>query len=214
MSWLKVLENYAKLKDPQKELPAGVWVTSDEHTTTIFDGFEKAKYHLLILPRHPFRLEDGSILPLKSLESLSHLAKSPHALQVLRALQKQADEVQEMIRDEMEKEEGFAWDVESMRHVHLHVISTDFVSPKLKNKKHWNSFRPDLGYFLQLSDVIAALERGQSPFDRTPKEYEELLKAELVSSYPPHQTFATLPKLKDHLEDEWRSLRRIAKKEP
>lgn len=32
MSWLKVLENYAKLKDPQKELPAGVWVTSDEHT--------------------------------------------------------------------------------------------------------------------------------------------------------------------------------------
>lgn len=25
--------------------------------------------------------------------------------------------------------------VESMRHVHLHVISTDFVSPKLKNKK-------------------------------------------------------------------------------
>ena len=25
--------------------------------------------------------------------------------------------------------------VESMRHVHLHVISTDFLSPKLKNKK-------------------------------------------------------------------------------
>lgn len=28
----------------------------------------------------------------------------------------------------------------SMQQVHLHVISTDFHSPALKNKKHWNSF--------------------------------------------------------------------------
>ena len=71
-----------------------------------------------------------------------------------------------MIRDEMEKEYGWSWgvqagfhavsvetsgkttsqrslnrrsppaQVESMRHVHLHVISTDFLSPKLKNKKY------------------------------------------------------------------------------
>lgn len=32
-------------------------------------------------------------------------------------------------------------------HVHLHVISQDFDSPCLKNKKHWNSFTTD--YFIE-----------------------------------------------------------------
>lgn len=32
-------------------------------------------------------------------------------------------------------------------HVHLHVISQDFDSPCLKNKKHWNSFTT--GYFIE-----------------------------------------------------------------
>lgn len=31
----------------------------------------------------------------------------------------------------------------SMKQVHLHVISTDFDSPYLKNKKHWNSFNTE-----------------------------------------------------------------------
>lgn len=31
----------------------------------------------------------------------------------------------------------------SMQQVHLHVISTDFNSPSLKTKKHWNSFNTD-----------------------------------------------------------------------
>lgn len=38
---------------------------------------------------------------------------------------------------------------------------------------------------------------------RDPKHYEALLKTDLVSTYPPHASFATLPKLKEHLEHEW-----------
>lgn len=34
----------------------------------------------------------------------------------------------------------------SYSQVHLHVISQDFDSPSLKNKKHWNSFTTD--YFM------------------------------------------------------------------
>lgn len=34
----------------------------------------------------------------------------------------------------------------SMQQVHLHVISTDFNSPSLKTKKHWNSF--NTAYFV------------------------------------------------------------------
>lgn len=36
--------------------------------------------------------------------------------------------------------------VPSMLQVHVHVISTDFNSPSLKTKKHWNSFTTD--YFM------------------------------------------------------------------
>ncbi|GAA5869743.1 hypothetical protein JCM3774_003838 [Rhodotorula dairenensis] len=217
MSWNRVLEDYARLKRPERELPPGVFVTANRQTTVIFDGFEKARFHLLVLPREPFQLEDGSALSGPSLASLSQLLKSPHALQVLKALERQADEVKEMIRDEMEKEYGWSWGVqagfhavESMRHVHLHVISTDFLSPKLKNKKHWNSFHPTLGYFLHLSDVIAAVEGGKNPL-RDAKHYEALLKADLESTYPPYAKFATLPKLKEHLELEWEKQARALK---
>jgi hypothetical protein len=30
--WDRVLEDYAKLERPERELPPGVWVTSDEKT--------------------------------------------------------------------------------------------------------------------------------------------------------------------------------------
>ena len=40
----------------------------------------------------------------------------------------------------------------SMDHLHLHVISSDFVSSCLKTKKHWNSFNTK--HFLSLSGMI------------------------------------------------------------
>lgn len=35
----------------------------------------------------------------------------------------------------LDETDGWSSQVESMRHVHLHVISSDMLSPKLKNKK-------------------------------------------------------------------------------
>lgn len=43
-----------------------------------------------------------------------------------------------------------------MRQLHLHVISQDFDSSHLKNKKHWNSFNTT--FFLDSVDVIKELE--------------------------------------------------------
>lgn len=64
-----------------------------------------------------------------------------HLLTVMRRRSRWA-RAQVSIEDEMRKNEGWTWPTqvgfhasESMRHVHLHVISTDFISPKLKNKK-------------------------------------------------------------------------------
>ncbi|BGP48259.1 aprataxin-like protein [Rhodotorula kratochvilovae] len=199
MSWNAVLESYARLRRPERELPEGVWVANDERTLTIFDGYEKAKYHMLVLPRDPFPpAEDaGGTVPSRALTSLSSLLASPHALPVLQALRTAGEEVAEMIRDEMEKTEGWSWDVRMGFHA-------------VESMRHWNSFHPTLGYFLHLEDVIGGVEEGGYELD-PPKAYESLLSAPLTSHYPPYATFANLPKLKVHLQEEWEKAGRRAR---
>ncbi|GAA5925533.1 DNA 5'-adenosine monophosphate hydrolase [Sporobolomyces koalae] len=213
MSWSAVLESYARMKNPERELPERVMLTVNSQTLTIFDGFEKAKYHFLVLPRDPFRTSDGHVVQPSALHSLSTLLKSPDRLQVLRALARQALEVKEMIHDEMLKEYGFVWDVkigfhavESMKHVHLHVISSEMISDRLKNKKHWNSFHPDLGFFLHLEDVITQVEQGDFSL-KSATQYESILKQDLRSIYPPYDTFKNLPQLKLHLVHEFEQMK-------
>ncbi|GAA5840487.1 hypothetical protein JCM3766R1_000302 [Sporobolomyces carnicolor] len=215
MSWSAVLANYAKMRDPERQLPSGVLLNVNAETLTIFDGYEKAKYHFLVLPRDPFPVDVGEKpIPSSLLDSLSTLLKSPQKLKVLKALEKQASQVKSMIEDEMRKDYGFVWDVhvgfhavESMKHVHLHVISSDMISDRLKNKKHWNSFDPNLGFFLHLSDVMEGVENKTFQLKSTP-HYESLLKHDLTSSYPPHKTYKNLPELKRHLVEEFERRKR------
>lgn len=100
-------------------------------------------------------------MPSRDLDNLASLLKSPHALVVLQHLRRASDELkvsssrsptstflltlleQAKIESEMLEKFGWTWMVqvgfhasESMRHVHLHVISSDLISPKLKNKKY------------------------------------------------------------------------------
>ncbi|KAI5481746.1 hypothetical protein MNV49_000023 [Pseudohyphozyma bogoriensis] len=112
MSWDRVLQNYAALPNPEKSLQNGVYLTSDDHTLTIFDGYEKAKYHFLVLPREPFKLAAGGTVPKRDLDSLTTLFKSPHTKEVLEALKVAGEKVKAMIEDEMVKDEGFKWDIQ------------------------------------------------------------------------------------------------------
>lgn len=117
-----------------------------------------------------------------------------------------------------------------IRHLHLHVISTDFVSPPLKTKKHYNSFHPTLGFFLPLDSVIRSLQeshstntnihtstrtsRAHSPTpnafdlvqyckpDGPRHEYEPLLKRGLRCCHC-REEFGNIPALKRHLVEEW-----------
>lgn len=49
MSWHKALENYARCSNPLKELPSSVVLLANDQCLTIFDGYEKAKFHFLVL---------------------------------------------------------------------------------------------------------------------------------------------------------------------
>ena len=65
-----------------------------------------------------------------------------------------------------------------LRHLHLHVISSDLCSPSLKHKKHYNSFHPTLGFFLHIDEVLSWFEKGDGSFD------EKVKKPSLLNSFP------------------------------
>ena len=83
--------------------------------------------------------------------------------------------------------------VPSMRQLHLHIISQDFDSTSLKNKKHWNSFTTP--FFRDSVDVIEEIEQHGSA---TANSDEKILAMELrchrcMSAHP------NIPKLKSHI---------------
>ncbi|AES59709.2 putative adenylylsulfatase [Medicago truncatula] len=83
--------------------------------------------------------------------------------------------------------------VPSMRQLHLHVISQDFDSKHLKNKKHWNSF--NTAFFRDSVDIIDEVSiHGKA----TLKDDDKLLSMELrchkcKSAHP------NIPRLKSHI---------------
>ncbi|PWN53460.1 hypothetical protein IE53DRAFT_384027 [Violaceomyces palustris] len=243
--WNKALVNYAKTVDPKRSLDPSVLVACDEKTITIRDGYPKAKYHYLVLPRIPFQLEKAaavrdqvhqdeqqgssketlrvsggrlSLGPSKSdrippfhLESLESVLASPHCEQVFSALRRSRDVAVDLMRSEMvkDRQDGRSWDImsgfhaiPSMEHVHLHIISNDLVSEKLKNKKHYNSFRPDLGFWLPFEEVESYVHQGLKKLPKGKKEYESLLKSPLVS-FRDGSVHSNLPGLKAHLLSCW-----------
>lgn len=85
----------------QSALPEQVLIDADEHTYTIYDGYPKAQFHFLVLPRLPFYcdevLENGKRkriqIPTRELDSISSVLASRHASFILECLQRASDRV-------------------------------------------------------------------------------------------------------------------------
>ncbi|KAF7664001.1 hypothetical protein LDENG_00193660 [Lucifuga dentata] len=165
----------ASMQDPKMQ------VYKDQRVVVIKDKYPKARYHWLILPWQ-------SIPSLKAL-------REEHC-DLLRHMQQVADQMVQKCSDSgsLHFRTGYHA-IPSMSHVHLHVISQDFDSPCLKNKKHWNSFTTD--YFIESQDVIQMLETNGRV---TVKEgTSELLKLPL-RCHVCHKELPTIPALKEHLK--------------
>ena len=117
---LSALRTYATLPDPAFSLPASTLLLSTPNTIAIFDAYPKAKYHFLVLPRYPFPPQSNpestrSIVKLDVLDDLKSLLLTAGAEQreeVINAMAEMAREIEEMIRDEMVKTEGFEWKID------------------------------------------------------------------------------------------------------
>ncbi|KAJ3820052.1 HIT-like domain-containing protein [Lentinula raphanica] len=216
MANLFALRNYAR-KAPST-LPQSLLFSSSSRTLTIYDTYPKAIFHFLVLPR----VQAGSAVGLDDLDSLRTLFArgKDSARDVLNALNEDAQGIKREIELEMQERYGFKWpiwigfhSVPSMHHLHLHVISSDLCSERLKNKKHYNSFHPKLGFFLHVDDVLSWFDSEPSYYEKMiqldHKEYEKLLKEDLVC-WKCEASMKNIPTLKAHLQEEWY---KVAKRE-
>ncbi|KAF8522306.1 hypothetical protein BU17DRAFT_45097 [Hysterangium stoloniferum] len=213
MSYLTVLTRYA-LKTDLSSLSESVLFSHTPTTMTIFDAYPKSNsFHFLLLPR----ITDA--LPEKHTTNLAALLKwdKDKAHECLKNIAKDAEDVKGMVRQEMLKRFGFEWPIFAgfhavcnvsfpVTHLHLHIIASDFFPDTLKNKKHYNSFHPKLGFFLHLDDVLSWFEATSSYYQamaEMPKaQYEPLLREDLVC-WRCDETFKNIPTLKEHLRQEW-----------
>jgi len=133
---------------------------------TLYDGFPKSTIHLLVLPR--MRLLELSAVNASHLEVLDQL--TVYAAWVVAGLSKMFPDL------------GFTHgihSVPSLRQLHVHVFSQDFMSPCLKNAKHFNSFQPP--FLVALGDVLSCLRSGNEPsaFFKLKDAEERMKKQEL-----------------------------------
>ncbi|PKK77818.1 HIT-like protein [Rhizophagus irregularis] len=159
----------------------------DNEFVIIFDKYPKAKNHLLVIPR-------------KQIDNIGELKKQN--LELVRALKEKGQWVIEKMKQENPKlffRMGFHA-VPSLRQLHMHVISQDFISPSLKNKKHWNSFTTE--FFIDVEEIERILEKqGEVKFNKA--YYEDLLKSPLKCHLCDAKSIKFIPDLKKHLEEHW-----------
>lgn len=115
-------------------------VESSDTLVIIKDKYPKAKFHYLVIPK------------VVQLNSARELTRSH--INLLKEMQEKAKVLVKNYHPKTKFKIGFHAKP-SMDHLHLHVVSTDFVSTFMKTKKHWNSFNTE--HFLDLPGKIILL---------------------------------------------------------
>ncbi|KAG0452438.1 hypothetical protein HPP92_025102 [Vanilla planifolia] len=176
-SWSHALHELAMNPEKHKESYLEI---SDDYVI-VNDRYPKAKRHILVIARLP-GLDCLADLRCNHLP----LLKKMHVVGLKWAEKFTNDDPSLVFRL------GYH-SAPSMRQLHLHVISQDFESSHLKNRKHWNSF--NTLFFCDSVDIIKEIEaNGLASMD----DYEKLLSLELrchhcKSAHP------NIPRLKSHI---------------
>lgn len=146
-----------------------------DNTVLIRDGFPKATVHLLLLPRspahydlHPHQaFQDQGFLAMMRHEAVSAAnlaaAELERKLSTFSASSKARNEAMErgVPFDQLPQGRDYLSDIRigmhahpSMDHLHVHIISRDMHSDKVKHRKHYNSFNTP--FFIPLDDYPLA----------------------------------------------------------
>jgi len=132
----------------------------DDDVTVFWDKYPKARCHFLVMPHARPDLADARCLTQADVPLLDGTVAAADAL------------LEEMCRARSDTRRGaFKMGfraVPSMDRLHMHVVSQDFDSTCLKNKKHWNSFATD--FFVTVDTVRAELAAGRVADFRSRKD--------------------------------------------
>jgi len=172
--------------DPVPEHLQDKVVSSTENWRTIYDAYPKAQVHLLVLCLEPSGLAD--------IDNISQL--KPEHLSSLKELRTFIVDTLCPKYVDVDFRAGFHA-IPSLRRLHLHFISQDLTSDKLKNRKHWISFTHE-DYFIDLKKAISWLEAG----DVARLEQAPSIAANIKDGLRCHrcgQEQKNMPKLKAHI---------------
>ncbi|KAL1969707.1 hypothetical protein VTN77DRAFT_8260 [Rasamsonia byssochlamydoides] len=212
----------AYIEKPESYPPSTVVYYNDDFVA-INDLYPKSSLHLLLLPRDP---EKSLMHPFDAFEDTEFLDKVRAEVKKLRALaagelrrRYGKESAQERARQEaMDKDPpvdelppGRDWEREimsgihahpSMNHLHIHVLSVDRHSDRLKHRKHYNSFTTP--FFIDLDDFPLAKDDVRRHPGR-----EGYLKRDFICWRCGRNFGNKFQELKNHLEEEFQEWKRL-----
>ncbi|KAF9157968.1 hypothetical protein DFQ26_008108, partial [Actinomortierella ambigua] len=134
----------------------------DERVLVINDAYPKSKYHFLVLPR-------------KRILYLTDL-RGEEGIQTVEELFGRALWLVDRLRaNDATYEYKYGFHVrQSMSQIHLHVLSTDYSTARMKRKEHWNSFTTE--FFISPAYVLQILrDRGRFQLSNQERERFEAI---------------------------------------
>lgn len=210
------------IKRPES-YPPSVVVYHNDDFVAIHDKFPKSSLHLLLLPRDPSKFYKHPFDAFDDAEFLDKVRTEVRKLRTLAAAELRRRlgkySAQERARQEAMDQDppvedlppGRDWEREimvgihahpSMTHLHIHVMSVDRYSDRLKHRKHYNSFSTP--FFVDVEDFPLA----QDDVRRHPGR-EGYLNEDFICWRCGRNFKDRFQKLKDHLEmeyEEWKKL--------
>ncbi|XP_062210916.1 transcription factor bHLH140 [Phragmites australis] len=178
-SWAQALYELAMHPEKYKNSDSILEISSE--FVVLKDLYPKAKKHVLVISRT------------NGLDSLAD-AKKEHLPLLRRMYSTGVKWAQKFLEEDASLVFRLGYhSVPSMRQLHLHIISQDFNSASLKNKKHWNSFTTV--FFRDSVDVIEEIEQHGSAITSSD---DKVLAMEL-RCHRCRSAHPNIPKLKSHI---------------
>ncbi|KAF9110151.1 hypothetical protein BGX27_006716 [Mortierella sp. AM989] len=162
--------------------------------------------HLIIRDKYPKATVHMLIMPRRRIDKVTDLF-GQDGVKIVEMLVERANWLIERLQKDYPHlvfQMGFHI-IPSILQLHLHVISQDFCSEKLKTKAHWNSFTTS--YFVPPELILKTLKEEKS-LTLTPAktlEYEAMFRQELKCNQC-KCVAESMPKLKSHLMQHFAAL--------
>lgn len=214
MSFADVFQRY--ISNPA--LCKDITVYDDDKVLIIKDAFPKALRHYLVIPKSQTITKTHPITALSDIkvhDQLKDYVELTKQLIVenLASCGLISSSIHEMNSFKQEFIKSGVHSIPSLNNVHIHVITRDFNSPRLKNKKHYNSF--NTLFFVDFDSFHGTEDNDNSDRDTIystdseevdPVQMSSIIKdTPLACSYCGQEFGNKMVQLKSHLAEEFRS---------